>query len=48
LKDTKLKLIGVVQTTSEGVIDDKYGLRYLISDKHGIYGRVDVTANKNG
>lgn len=49
LKDKKLKLIGVVKTTAaEGVIDTKFGLRYLISDKHGIYGRVDVSANKDG
>jgi len=42
-----LKLIGVVKTTSEGIIDNTYGLRYIISDKLGIdYGRVDITANK--
>lgn len=48
LKDKKLKLIGVIKTTPKGIIDNTYGLRYIISDKLGAdYGRVDITANKN-
>lgn len=43
-----LKLIGVVKTTADAVIDSKYGLRYLVSDKFGVdYGRIDVAWGKN-
>ncbi len=45
-KGMNLKLIGVVKANAEGIIDETYGLRYMISDKWGIdYGRVDITAN---
>jgi hypothetical protein len=31
-----LKAIGVIKTTADGVVDSKYGLRYLVSDEMGI------------
>lgn len=45
----KLKAIGIVKTTADGVLDAKYGLRYLVSDQMGVdYWRLDVAGNKNG
>ena len=51
-KDFYLKLAGVIKTGADGVLDATFGLRYKISgkisDKTGLYGFVDVTADKDG
>lgn len=42
-----LKAIGIIKTDNDGVIDSKYGLRYLVSDQAGVdYWRIDVAGNK--
>lgn len=42
----KLKAIGVIKTTADGVLDAKYGLRYLVSDQMGVdYWWLDVAWN---
>ncbi len=42
----KFKAIGVVKTTADGILDAKYGLRYIVSDQAWVdYWRVDVAWN---
>ncbi len=42
-----LKAIGIIKTNKDGIIDGKYGLRYLVSDQAGVdYWRIDVAGNK--
>jgi len=42
----QLKAIGVVKTTADGVLDAKYGLRYLVSNQMGVdYWWIDVAWN---
>jgi len=43
-----LKAIGIIKTNKDGIFDDKYGLRYLVSDKTGVdYWRIDVAWGKS-